>query len=130
MNKRYFGTPPALYEKLDREFHFDYDPCPASESGKLLEYDRLGGPWGKSNYVNPPFTRRDGGTMPWVRKGIEEFHKGKTVVFILPTRSFVNELLEAGAECRSAGRVGWVSLEDGAIIPKPNTCTLFILRPP
>lgn len=26
--KHYWLTPPALYEQLDAEFHFDFDPCP------------------------------------------------------------------------------------------------------
>lgn len=124
---KYWGTPPELYRKLDLEFHFDHDPCPA-QSHELLEWDGLGGTWGQSNYVNPPYTRKNGGTMAWVRKAIEEHKKGRSSVLILPTRSFVNELLNAGADLRSAGRVDWRSLVDGSSIPRPNTCTLFILR--
>ena len=25
---KYWITPPDLYERLDAEFHFDFDPCP------------------------------------------------------------------------------------------------------
>lgn len=50
-------TPPDLYEKLDKEFKFDFDPCPYP---KPDGYNSILSPWGKSNYVNPPFRRQDG----------------------------------------------------------------------
>jgi hypothetical protein len=28
MDKKYWLTPPDIYDKLDKEFHFDFDPCP------------------------------------------------------------------------------------------------------
>ena len=126
---KFWGTPPELYKKLDEEFHFDYDPCPAQKLDRLQEWDGLGGSWGRSNYVNPPYSRKNGGTMPWIRKGIEESRKGKTVVYLLPVRTFVNELLWAGAEIRPMGRIAWVSLVDPRrTIRSPNHCALFILR--
>ena len=49
---RYWLTPPALWRKLDAEFHFDYDPCPYPLPKGC---NALIGEWGQSNYVNPPF---------------------------------------------------------------------------
>jgi site-specific DNA-methyltransferase (adenine-specific) len=46
-------TPKELYDKLNKEFTFDYDPCPlnAKFNGLLTE-------WGKSNFINPPYSRK------------------------------------------------------------------------
>lgn len=66
------ATPKLLYEQLDAEFHFDYDPCPINPEG-LRSQDGLGGEWGKRNYVNPPYSNK----VPWIKKAIEEQGKGK-----------------------------------------------------
>lgn len=86
MNKALFSsasgnwtTPPELYAELDREFHFDFDPCPSNPT-----FDGLNIAWGKSNYVNPPYGRQIGG---WLAKGVIEWNKGKTVVFLIPSRT-------------------------------------------
>jgi len=72
-------TPKAVYQVLDAEFHFDYDPCPVNP-----QFDGLSMEWGKSNYVNPPYGRE---IPKWIEKGYKEHHKGKTVVFLIPSRT-------------------------------------------
>lgn len=124
----YWLTPPDLYQKLDREFGFDFDPCPYP---KPLDFDSLKMDWGQVNYVNPPFRKKDGGGFgptAWVRKGIEENKKGKTVVFAIPTQSYVNLLLEAGAEIRSLGRVRWLEGTTKKPVTSPSPISLFVLR--
>ena len=121
--KHYWLTPPELYEKLDKEFHFDFDPCPHPCP---LFFDGLGVEWGKSNYVNPPF---DGPTK-WANKAIEEFKKGKRVVFVFPLDKWIHKMIEVGAEIRNLGDVRWLSIED----KKPGKGTgrwiaCFILDP-
>ncbi len=77
---RDWNTPKALYADLDGEFHFDFDPCPNSP-----EFDGLEIEWGNSNFVNPPYT-----TVlqnAFAQKGLEEYQKGKTVVFLVPART-------------------------------------------
>lgn len=132
-NMRFWLTPPDLYAKLDAEFHFDFDPCPCP---RPEGYDGIIVEWGKSNYINPPFCRADAfrghGATAFVRKAIEEAKKGKQSVLILPVQSYVNMLLEAGAELRSAGRVNWISADTGESwkgYNAPTSCALFILRP-
>lgn len=39
---------------------------------------------GGSNYVNPPYGREIGA---WLAKGCNEYQKGKTVVFLIPSRT-------------------------------------------
>ena len=72
-------TPKALYQTLDAEFGFDYDPCPTKPKGDGLESD-----WGYANFVNPPYGKE---ITRWIQKGYQEFLKGKTVVFLLPSRT-------------------------------------------
>jgi site-specific DNA-methyltransferase (adenine-specific) len=72
-------TPKALYQALDAEFHFDFDPYPT----KLI-YDGLEIGWGSVNFANPPYGKE---ISRWIQKGYHEFLKGKTVVFLLPSRT-------------------------------------------
>jgi hypothetical protein len=88
--KHYWLTPPDIYNSLDDEFHFDFDPCPYP---KPDGFDGLTCDWGRSNYVNPPFgsimhNGRKKGATAWVRKAIAEHRKGKTVVFVYPIESW------------------------------------------
>ena len=69
----YWLIPPDIYNELDAEFHFDYDPCPFP---KPTDYDGLKAEWGSSSWVNPLFS---GGITKWVRKGLEEWSKELTV---------------------------------------------------
>jgi hypothetical protein len=128
--KRYWLTPPAIYEKLNEEFRFDFDPCPCP---RPEGYNSLEIEWGQMNYVNPPFRKHDGvdgkGPTAFVRKAIEEAKKGKGSVLMIPTQSYVNLLLEAGAEVRSAGRVKWLEAETGEPCKSPSPITCFILHP-
>ena len=72
-------TPRALYQALDAEFRFDYDPCPAKP-----KIDGLESAWGNINFVNPPYGKD---ITKWIQKGHQESLKGKTVVFLLPSRT-------------------------------------------
>jgi hypothetical protein len=123
---RYWKTPPNLAARLDAEFHFDFDPCPYPRPSG---FDGTKVDWGQTNYVNPPFHRTEGiGPTAFARKAIAEQSKGKTSVLVLPVQSYVNLLLEAGAELRSLGRVRWVEVESGLAMPGPSPICCFILR--
>ena len=129
MRDRYWVTPPAMYAELDREFHFDFDPCPEPRPDG---YDSLVLPWGRMNYCNPPFRRTDGNTdgpTAFVRKAIAEQAQGKSTVLLLPVQSDVNRLLEAGAELRPAGRTKFLETTTGEPLPSPSPTFLAILRP-
>ena len=49
-------TPPELYNTLNNEFKFDFDPCPLNHNLNL--WDGLEIEWGKSNFINPPYSRK------------------------------------------------------------------------
>jgi len=121
--KRYWITPPNIMDQLRNEFHFDFDPCPYPRKFDGLKVD-----WGQMNYVNPPFRKKDGSPTAFVRKAIEESKKGKSSVLVLPTQSYVNLLLEAGATCRSLGRVRWLEAETMEETKGPSPITLFYLK--
>lgn len=71
-------TPKRFYQELNKEFKFDFDPCPSNTKFNGLEIE-----WGKRNFVNPPYKY----IYIWIKKGFEEFKKGKTVVFLIPSRT-------------------------------------------
>jgi hypothetical protein len=127
VDSRYWLIPPEIYEPLDQEFKFTFDPCPFPFQKDGIEID-----WGDVNWVNPPFRKKDSinghGPTAFVRKAIEEQAKGKTSVMIMPVQSYVNMLLEAGVEIRPVGRVRWVDANTGRTDPSPSTNALFVLR--
>lgn len=128
--KQYWKTPAHTYSKLDAEFSFDFDPCPYPLPPGFNSLDIE---WGRSSYVNPPFRKHDGGGFgptAWVKKAIKENEKGKQVVLLIPVQSYVNLLLEAGAEIRSAGRVRWLETETNEPSKSPSPIGCFILRSP
>ena len=75
-----YATPPELYNELNKEFNFDFDPCPYNE-GDIIN-DGLKIDWGKSNFVNPPYSQKL--KEQFIIKGIEEMRKGNTSVFLIP----------------------------------------------
>ena len=125
---RYWITPPELYEKLNTEFHFDYDPCPYP---RVPGFNSLNLPWGTMNYCNPPFRKTDGnvhGPTAFVRKAIKEQVKGNSTVLLIPAQSYINLLLEAGAELRPAGRTRFLEVDTKEPLPGPSPTILAILR--
>lgn len=72
-------TPKAVYQVLDAEFGFDFDPAPIQPDFDGLEIE-----WGDRNFVNPPYGRE---IPKWIKKGYQEHLKGKTVVFLIPSRT-------------------------------------------
>ena len=75
-----YATPPELYNELNKEFNFNFDPCPYNE-GDIIN-DGLKIDWGKSNFVNPPYSQKL--KEQFIIKGIEEMKKGNISVFLIP----------------------------------------------
>lgn len=103
-----WATPKELYDKLNAEFKFDFDPCPLHS-----DFDGLAIEWGKSNYINPPYSRQL--KEAFVIKAIEESKKGKICVMLLPvstsTRLFHRYILPNAREIRFLeGRVRFLGI--------------------
>lgn len=103
-NSDHWATPKYLYDALDEEFHFDFDPCPLHAT-----FDGLSIEWGESNFINPPYNRED--KPKFIQKAYDEWKKGKTCVLLIPaatgTAQF-HELILPNAEVRFIkGRVAF-----------------------
>lgn len=48
-------TPKWLYNDLNEEFNFDFDPCPLKSP-----FNGLDCKWGKRNFINPPYSNVSG----------------------------------------------------------------------
>ena len=112
--KHYWLTPPELYSELQKEFGFNFDPCPFP---KPEGFDGLTCEWGSSNYVDPPFGSimhegRKKGPTAWMKKAIAEHKKGKRVVVVYPIDKWILLMLAAGAQVRNLGDVRWLATED------------------
>jgi phage N-6-adenine-methyltransferase len=70
-------TPPEIYDPLNSEFHFNYDPCPIDWIDGNL--DGLNSDWGSCSFVNPPYDK----VSDWIKKSYDEYKKGKIVVMLI-----------------------------------------------
>ncbi|MCK4621274.1 MAG: hypothetical protein KAT62_03565 [Desulfuromonadales bacterium] len=77
-----WATPRALYDMLDAEFNFDFDPCPLNEGEILPEQDGLLIDWGQRNFINPPYSRKL--KEAFVKRAVEYAHNGRLCVMLLP----------------------------------------------
>ena len=128
MTNRFWITPPELYAELNAQYNFDFDPCPYPRPD---DYNSLILPWGKCNYVNPPFCKKDapfGGPSAFARKAIAERELGNTSVIILPVPNSIGILLEAGAEIRYGGKVRWLEADTGVPCSRAWYQALAVLR--
>ena len=106
-------TPPDLYSKLDKEFNFDFDPCPINEGVITPENDGLLIEWGKRNFINPPYSRKL--KDAFVKKAIRLAGDGNLCVMLLPastsTYLFHDYILPNAAEIRMLrGRVSFIGV--------------------
>ena len=126
---RYWLTPTDFYSKLNTEFAFDYDPCPCPRPDG---FNSLVLPWGKSNFVNPPFLKLDaphGGPASFVRKAIAERAAGNLSVLVLPLPWNLGLLMAAGAELRYGGIVRWLDVTTRQPCPRRAPQVVAVLRP-
>ena len=84
-----WGTPQALFDELDREFHFDLDIAASDDNHKCAKYytkktDGLAhqGDWAGTVWCNPPYGREIG---KWVEACSK--YTGGTCVMLLPART-------------------------------------------
>ena len=131
-NGREWRTPPELFAALDREFHFDLDPCSSHENALTerhfteAEDGRLED-WGTSRvFMNPPYGRA---IYAWTRKARQAAAAGALVVALLPastdTAWWHEDVLAGGAEVRYIrGRVPFLDA-DGRTPPEGSGRVMF-----
>lgn len=74
-------TPQSLFDKLDKEFNFDSDPCPMKDKPLKLGLKN----WNKSVFINPPYSK----ISIWVSGAYDysKFPTVKVVVMLIPSRT-------------------------------------------
>jgi len=75
-------TPKIFYDLINERFDFNFDPCPICYEEITPDKDGLILNWKERNFVNPPYSLKL--KTGFVLKGIEEFKKGNTSVFLIP----------------------------------------------
>jgi len=138
-----WSTPQDFYDKLDKEFNFDLDPCSTEDNAKCDNFftgedNGLEQDWEGSVFMNPPYGRT---IKQWVKKAYQESYKdGTTVVCLLPARTctqwwhdycmkareirFVKGRLKFGAGTNSAPFPSAVVIFDGFDYLAPKTSTM------
>lgn len=128
---KYWLTPPELLRSLEKEFgKFEMDPCPYP---RPAWYDGLLDEWSDPCFVNPPFLVRDGGPIPkWLRKGVEEWKKGKTIIFLIPAMGYwkvLPDLNFGNVEVRMLGRMKFLGCKTQKVGENPpHDSILLILK--
>jgi len=113
-------TPKAVYERLDAEFRFDFDPCPIDGTSDGLA--TLLTPWnGKRVFCNPPYG-------PGLRDWLERAQEAELAVYLIPartdTRWFHDIVLPKAAEIRFIkGRLKFGDATNSA--PFPSMIVVF-----
>lgn len=115
-----WATPKAVYDVLDSEFSFDFDPCPLG--GDLDGTARLFNSWeGKRVFCNPPYG-------PKVRDFLELWKDADVAVYLIPartdTRWFHDIVLPYAKEVRFIkGRLKFGEAKNSA--PFPSMVVVF-----
>ena len=126
-----WATPQALFDELDREFHFTLDPCASDTNHKCAKYYTLNDNgltqnWGgQIVFCNPPYGAE---IKHWVRKCYEESRKPNTkVVMLIPARTdtaYFHDYIYHRAEIRFIrGRLHFNESKQGA--PFPSMIVVF-----
>jgi site-specific DNA-methyltransferase (adenine-specific) len=119
-------TPPEFYAELNKEFQFNYDPCPIE--WKPGHKDGLLEEWGSSTFVNPPYSK----VALWIEKSYNEWKKGKKIVMLInavtDTKAF-HKYIYNQAEIRFIkGRLKFINPEcpdKKQPSPKPSMLIIF-----
>ena len=115
-----WATPTGVYDALNREFQFDFDPCPLNGTADGLA--TLFTPWtGKRIFCNPPYG-------PQIRKWLERAGEAAVAVFLIPARTdtawFHELVLPRAKEIRFIrGRLKFGNAQTGA--PFPSMVVIF-----
>ena len=95
----HYQTPAYIYDPLDAEFKFDFDPCPYHSTFDGLDISVC---WGKSNFINPPYNRKD--KPAFIRRAYNEWKEnGATCVLLIPASTgteIFHNLILPNAEVR------------------------------
>jgi len=118
----HWPTPSAIYEELNKEFKFDFDPCPLGECEKDGSAPLFTSWAGKRVFCNPPYNSG-------IRKFLDRATEATISVFLLPSRTdtkwFHEIVLPNAKEIRFIrGRLKFGSALNSA--PFPSLLAIFV----
>ena len=124
-----WSTPKEVLEPLQKEFKFNYDPCPIT--WKVGDPDALEADWGTSTFCNPPYSR----VGEFVKKASEEAKKGKTIVLLINVATdtkWFHEYIYGKADIRFfKGRIKFINpQEPDKRVPAPRPSMLVVFKAP
>lgn len=125
-------TPQDFFDKLNKEFHFNLDPCADKNNHKCdcyftKEDDGLSKDWsGHTVFCNPPYGAKS--TAEWIKKCADESRNPNTkVVMLIPARTDTkafHEYIYHKAEVRFIrGRLKFGGAKNSA--PFPSMVVIF-----
>jgi len=113
----HWTTPLDLYSALNKEFHFNDDPCPLYAKGGLERQ------WGKRTFCNPPYSE----IKTWIKYAYQQSLLGKIVVCLIPSRTdtkWWHEYVMKAKEIRFCkGRLKFGDSKNSA--PFPSAIVIF-----
>lgn len=91
------ATPEDLKQAIWERYQIDHDPCPLN--GHITGPDGLDRnvPWGKNNYINPPYL--EAGITQFVARAVEEMERGNNSYFLMPMRACLRYFKQAMENC-------------------------------
>jgi site-specific DNA-methyltransferase (adenine-specific) len=103
-----WATPDYFYNELNKEFDFNFDPCPL-----FSRFDGLIIEWKERNFINPPYSQKL--KAAFIEKAVEESKKGKLCVCLIPvsmsTKLFHDVIKPNAKEIRFIrGRIKFVGI--------------------
>lgn len=123
-------TPPYIVSYLKREFNVEqfYDPVPYNDKfDPKKDKDALTTDWGPISFVNPPYSQ----VKKFFLKGVEQWKKGKTVIFLIKTDNLATEYFRksgVGSEIWIIShRITFVGYEKSPNNTRFNSC-IVVLR--
>ena len=116
-----WATPRWLYDQLDAEFHFNFDPCPLEpkEDGLLVE-------WNGNIFCNPPYSK----VKEFLQKAHQELKSGRAkivvfLVFVNTDTAWFHDYIYHKAEIRFIkGRVKFVGFSKAGSM-RPSMIVIF-----
>ena len=126
MNDKWI-TPKHIYDKLNEEFHFNFDPCPIAWNE--CDPDGLTCEWGTSTFCNPPYSQ----TCKWIEKASIESKKNKVVVMLInsitDTKAFHTFIYNKHEIRFLQGRLKFLDYKGEVRGPNTRPSMIVIFRP-
>jgi len=129
-----WGTPPEVFDPINKEFGFTLDVCAILENTKCDNFfspddDGLKQDWGNNVcWCNPPYGTE---VQKWCKKALAESRHGATTVLLIPCKTNTNwwhDLVIPHAEIRFLrGRVCFVQngIQSSQALPWPLAFVIY-----